>query len=146
MKKENTKKNFCEYNTIFKENDELYRRAAKALGISDCALWILYTLRIERKIITQKEICEAFYYPKQTVNSALKKLEAEGFIMLSEMPDRRSKQITLTENGKRFAGKTADKLIEAELAAMSGLSQEEQERFIELFRKYTELLKINLPS
>lgn len=145
MKKENTKKNFWEYNTIFKENDELYRRAAKALDIPDCALWILYTLRTEREIITQKEICEAFYYPKQTVNSALKRLEVDGSIVLSEMEDRRSKRISLTEKGKKLAKKTADRLIKAELAAMSGLSEEEQERFIELFRKYTELLKNNLP-
>lgn len=134
-----------EYNTIFKENDEVYRCAAKTLGISDCSLWILYTLRTEQEAITQKEICEAFYYPKQTVNSALKKLENEGYIALTEMKDRRSKKITLTESGKRFAARTADKLIKAELAAMSELTDEEQKSFIELFRKYTGLLKKNMP-
>ena len=145
MEKNNTQKMLWEYNTIFKENDEVYRCAAKTLGISDCSLWILYTLRTEQKAITQKEICEAFYYPKQTVNSALKKLENEGYIALTEMKDRRSKKITLTESGKKLAARTADKLIEAELAAMSELTDEEQKRFIELFRKYTGLLKKNMP-
>ena len=145
MEKNNTQKMLWEYNTIFKENDEVYRCAAKTLGISDCSLWILYTLRTEQEAITQKEICEAFYYPKQTVNSALKKLENEGYIALTEMKDRRSKKITLTESGKKLAAKTADKLIEAELAAMSELTDEEQKRFIELFRKYTGLLKKNMP-
>lgn len=144
MKNENTKKNLWEYNTVFKKNDELYRCAAKSLSIPDCTLWILYTLRTERNAITQKEICEAFYYPKQTVNSALKRLENDGYIVLTEMEDRRSKRISLTEKGKKLAEKTADKLINAELAAMSGLTEEEQNRFIELFGKYTELLKINL--
>lgn len=134
-----------EYNTIFKENDEVYRCAAKTLGISDCSLWILYTLRTEQEAITQKEICEAFYYPKQTVNSALKKLENEGHIALTEMKDRRSKKITLTESGKKLAARTADKLIEAEFASLSGLSDTERETFIELFRKYTGLLKKNMP-
>lgn len=145
MEKNNTRKMLWEYNTIFKENDEVYRCAAKTLGISDCSLWILYTLRTEQEAITQKEICEAFYYPKQTVNSALKKLENEGYIALTEMKDRRSKKITLTESGKKLAARTADKLIEAELAAMSELTDEEQKRFIELFRKYTGLLKKNMP-
>lgn len=145
MEKNNTQKMLWEYNTIFKENDEVYRCAAKTLGISDCSLWILYTLRTEQKAITQKEICEAFYYPKQTVNSALKKLENEGYIALTEMKDRRSKKITLTESGKKLAARTADKLIEAELAAMSELTDEEQKSFIELFRKYTGLLKKNMP-
>ena len=145
MEKNNTQKMLWEYNTIFKENDEVYRCAAKTLGISDCSLWILYTLRTEQKAITQKEICEAFYYPKQTVNSALKKLENEGYIALTEMKDRRSKKITLTESGKKLAARTADKLIEAEPAAMSEPTDEEQKRFIELFRKYTGLLKKNMP-
>lgn len=145
MKKESSKNNFWEYNIIFRENDDIYRCAAKTLGIPDCSLWILYTLRTEQEAITQKEICEAFYYPKQTVNSALKKLENEGYIALTEMKDRRSKKITLTESGKKLAARTADKLIEAELAAMSELTDEEQKRFIELFRKYTGLLKKNMP-
>lgn len=133
-----------EYNTIFKENDEVYRCAAKALGISDCTLWILSALRSEEHV-TQKDICGAIYYPKQTVNSALKKLENEGYIVLSEMADRRSKQINLTPKGVKLAEKTADKIIEAELASLSGLSDTERETFIELFRKYTGLLKKNMP-
>lgn len=145
MKKNNARKMLWEYNTIFKENDEVYRCAAKTLGISDCSLWILYTLRTEQEAITQKEICEAFYYPKQTVNSALKKLENEGYIVLSEMTDRRSKQIDLTPKGVKLAEKTADKITEAELASLSGLTDTERETFIELFRKYTGLLKKNMP-
>lgn len=144
MEKNNARKMLWEYNTIFKENDEVYRCAAKALGISDCTLWILSALRSEEHV-TQKDICGAIYYPKQTVNSALKKLENEGYIVLSEMADRRSKQINLTPKGVKLAEKTADKIIEAELASLSGLSDTERETFIELFRKYTGLLKKNMP-
>lgn len=143
MKKNNARKMLWEYNTIFKENDDIYRCAAKGLGVSDCALWILYAVRAEENV-TQKDICGTIHYPKQTVNSALKKLESEGCIVLSEMEDRRSKQISLTPKGVKLAEKTADKIVAAELAALSGLTDEERETFIELFRKYTELLKNNM--
>lgn len=143
MKKNNAQKKLLEYNTIFRENDDIYSCAAKALGLSDCALWIFYILRLD-EIVTQKDICGAMYYPKQTVNSALKKLEGEGYIVLSEMEDRRSKQISLTSKGERLAEKTADKVIAAELSALSGLTDKERGTFIELFRKYTKLLKNNM--
>ncbi|MBD5140903.1 MAG: winged helix DNA-binding protein [Ruminococcus sp.] len=143
MKKNNAQKKLLEYNTIFKENDDIYSCVTKELGLSDCALWIFYVLRLEESV-TQKYICGAIHYPKQTVNSALKKLESEGYILLSEMADRRSKQIRLTPKGVKLAKKTADKVIAAELAALSGLTDEERETFIGLFRKYTELLKKNM--
>lgn len=43
------------------------------------------------------------YLPKQTVISALKKLEAVGLITLKKMDDRRSKQLQLTRKGAYLA-------------------------------------------
>lgn len=43
------------------------------MGLSDCTFWILYALRENNARLTQSEICNFFYQPKQTVNSALKK-------------------------------------------------------------------------
>ena len=65
------------FNRETKKLDDVYRSAAKSCGVSECAFWILYTLRVEEKPFTQAEICEFLIEPKQTVNSALKKLEAE---------------------------------------------------------------------
>lgn len=133
-----------EYNGIIKENDEIYRCAAKASGMSDCAFWILYILRTEEEVFTQSGICNALYQPKQTVNSALKKLEQDGCIRLTEMEDRRSKQVHLTEKGRDLAGRTVDRVVAVEMESLSGLTQEEQETFIGLFHKYTDLLKDNM--
>ena len=144
MVKKNTGKRLSEYNSIIKETDELYRGVAKALGLPDCAFWILYVLREEGEVLTQSEICYALYQPKQTVNSALKKLEYDGCIELTEMDDRRSKQIQLTEKGGKLAEKTVDKVIAAEHKALSGLTETEQETFIGLFRKYAGLLRNNM--
>lgn len=135
-----------EYNTIIKENDELYRGVARTLGLPDCAFWILYALRESAQVLTQSEICNAMYQPKQTVNSALKKLEADGYIALLEMNDRRSKQIHLTEEGQRLAEKTVDRVVAVEAQAMAGLTVQEQEDFIRLFRKYTDLLRNSMQT
>lgn len=140
----NIGKKLSQYNSVIKENDEIYRQAAKALGLPDCAFWILYALREEDGVLTQSEICYAMYQPKQTVNSALKKMEQGGYIKLAKMNDRRSKQLCLTEKGKKLAEKTVDKAIAAEQKAFAALTLKEQESFIELFRKYTELLKTSM--
>lgn len=103
----------AQYNSIFRESDQIYRTAAKSFGLSDCAFWILYSLREASTPLTQSDICNQIYLPKQTVNSALKKLEA-------------------------------DRVLAAEHDAFLGLSAQEQEEFIHLFRKYTDILKQNM--
>ena len=64
-----------EYNDSLKAIDDTYRAAARRFGLPECAFWILYTLRVERAPLTQSEICALQYQPKQTVHSALKRLE-----------------------------------------------------------------------
>ena len=42
------KKGLLEFNNIVKENDDIYRCAARSLGLSDSVFWILYTFRMEK--------------------------------------------------------------------------------------------------
>ncbi len=139
------REHLSEYNELFKESDEIYRNAARNTGLSDCAFWILYFLRENGDEaggrLTQSSICSAIYAPKQTVNSSLKKLEEDGIIELTEGPDRRSKSVGLTEAGKALAAETVDRVLRAEVRAMAGMEEKEQEIFLGLFRRYTELLK-----
>ena len=146
MRHARARKRLNEYNDLFKENDEIYRAAAKRLGLPDCAFWILYTLRESSAPLTQSEICSALYQPKQTVNSALKHLEAEGYLRLSSGSDRRSKQVRLTERGLALAENTIDRVLAAECSAMLDMSEEEQAAFISLLRKYTESLKARMDA
>lgn len=138
-------KRLLEFNNIMKESDDIYRCAARSLGLSDSVFWILYTFRMEKEELTLREICNILYQPKQTVHSALKKMEKEGYIQVEgEMDDRRSKGLRLTQKGKRLAEETADKVIALECKAFSGMSMKEQQDFISLFCKYTVLLKKNM--
>lgn len=132
-----TKEYLSEYNNIVKENENLYRGIAKQLGFSECAFWVLYALRSDDAVLTQREICNALYQPKQTVNSALKNLEAEGYIQLCHADNQRSKQVVLTEKGMQLAQNTVDRVIVAEQNALLALTEAEQNMFLTLFRKYT---------
>lgn len=134
------------YNTITKENDEIYRDIAKKFGVSEYAFWILYFLRTEYAEPVQSEICNSFFQPKQSVNSALKKLEAEGYITLETGSSRRRKRIILTPAGIKLCKETVDPVIEAEKRALGSLTAKQQEVFMALYEQFTEQLKINIQS
>ena len=134
-------KKMLELNEIMKETDDLYRNLAKKFKMSDCMIWILYILREDDRSVTQSDICNMMYMPKQTVNSSLKKMEAEGYIELLSINDKRSKQVCLTEKGVDLANNTVDIIISKENNALSKMYKEEQALFINLFKKYKDLLK-----
>lgn len=134
------------YNRIYKENNDLYRGVAKALGVSDSVFWILYSLREQSRGATQSEICNMLYEPKQTVNSALKKMEAEGYITMASHPDRRRKLLVLTQKGEELAEKTADKVLALECSALKEMSEADRQAFLRLFQTYTEILKEKISS
>lgn len=130
-----------EFNRVWRDNDKIYRDAAKAMGISECVFWILYSLRENKDTITQREIVEQLSIPPQTVNSALKKLEADGYVLLKPGSDRRSKLVCFTEKGRTFAAGTVDQVLEAEQKSVEELSEEEKTAFLKHFTTYTNLLK-----
>ena len=135
-----------QYNSIIKENDEIYRDIAKKFGMSESAFLILYYLRAEYGAPMQSEICSSFYQPKQSINSALKKLEADGYIMLETGSNRRSKRILLSPLGIKLCGETVDRIIEAEREALNSLTAEEQEAFMTLFDRYTKQLRVTMQA
>ncbi|MDE6615988.1 MAG: MarR family transcriptional regulator [Lachnospiraceae bacterium] len=137
-------KKLSEYNSIIKENEGIYHRVAKKNGISNGAFWILYMMCEEEGKLTQSTVCDTFYQPKQTVNSALKKLAQEGFVELETVAGSHGKHINFTQKGWKFAEDTIFKVITSEQKALDGLTLKEQEEFFRLFRKFTKLLKENM--
>lgn len=128
-------------NAVQKETDKLYREAIRDLGISETSFWILYCFRDEPTPLTQSRVVELCGYPAQTINSALKKMEHEGYLTLSTGADKRKKYLALTEAGEVLARATADRVMALEAAATEAISQEEQQLFLRLFQTYTKHLK-----
>ena len=82
-------------NEAWKENANIYRQMAKQMNLTDMEMWALYTLRVEPGEMTQSRMSEFLHEPKQTINSALKKMEADGLITLQSGSNRRTKTIHL---------------------------------------------------
>ena len=125
------------YNGLQKESNQLYRLLSKHYGISDSECWILYVLREEGRPLTQTELCNTLYLSKQTVNSALKSLEADGYIRLEcASGNRRSKNIHLTEAGLALAVRTVDNVFKMEERAFLRLSASERAAILSLGQKH----------
>ncbi len=140
MKNIGAERQLSEYNHLYKENTAIYRDLSIRMGLTESTFWILYTLRVEESPVTQSDMCAILGYPKQTVNSALKKLEQEGLLSLSGGRGRGGKPIRLTEAGIKLAEQTVDFVIEAEQRALLDLSTGEQTRLLTLMRRYNDAL------
>lgn len=136
-----TDKRMMAFNALWKEQDDIYRGIAKTLGLNESVFWILYCLRGSGENVTQSFMCSMMLEPKQTINTALKKMESDGLIFFSDSGDKRSKYIYLTEKGAALAKNTVDRVIVAERTAMEMMTEDEQRQFLELFRKYNDCLK-----
>ena len=131
-----------EFNRICKENNEIYHGVTRALGLTDCAFWILYTLRESEGEYTQRDLCAVLCEPKQTVNSALKNLEGAGYLRLESPPDnRKSKEIRLTPSGEELMRRTVDPVFAMEERAFQRLTVEEREAILRLGRRNLDLLR-----
>jgi len=130
------------FNMTFKASDDLYRTAAHRFSMPECALWILYSLLLADCPLTQKALCERMLQPKQSVNTALKKLAQEGLVALAASEsDRRSKLVMLTEKGTAFAQDTAGRIIAAEARVFERMESSERSAIIALYEKYNRLLQ-----
>lgn len=134
------------FNQLVGEGDWIYHQAALRLGFSDCALWILYTLWEEEGVYTQSGICEMTSLPRQTVNSALKKLVAAGYLSLCPLPSGRSKEVVITPSGRKLMEEVITPVFKAEDRAIEALDEEELKAFLETFEKLNSNLKRELSS
>lgn len=120
---------------------DLYRIWAKKHQLNYNALVILYTLN-DYEECTQKQICDWWALPKQTVHGILSDFEKKGYITITaNTENKRERLIAFTESGKIFASSILDKLHQMEESAMHKLGEEKRKQLIESNTKYYELLK-----
>jgi len=98
---------------LHREEEGLYHRLARHFGLSDSALWILYTLEMLGRPATQSELCSFLSLSRQTVNSGLKQLEQEGHIRLTSVPGLK-KYLQPTGSGEQLTARTARPVLAAE--------------------------------
>ena len=133
-------------NYLNAELNALYHHASLKLGLTDSAAMVLYTIYDNGENCLLSDIYKQSGVSKQTVNSAIRKLEKERIIYL-EQHSGRTKKVVLTDTGKEYVQKTVARLFDAEAAAFASWTEEEinahigfMEKYIDSFREQIEKL------
>lgn len=127
-------------NYLMYEFDAVYHEASLKFGISDSVLAILYTICNLGDNCFLSDITKYSGISKQTINSALRKMEREELVRLEAYNGRR-KVIYLTEHGKALAERTVMRLIAQENVMFDSWSTEDKEKLLELMQRYIHDLK-----
>ena len=129
-------------NRLYKESDHIYSQLASKLGMTDTTFWVLYAITHSEEPMTQNDLCCDFFFPVQTIHSAINNLRRDGLIELQVIPGTRNrKAILLTDKGKDFVANTIKKADEIEKTAFLCFNKEERELFLSLFKRHIECLK-----
>lgn len=122
-------------NHLTSEIDALYHEASFRLGLSDSAMRILYTLCDHGESCPLREICRVSGLSKQTINSALRKLEQQGVVYLTA-DGGRAKTVCLTESGKHLANATVSRLTGIENEILAAWPQADREEYFRLLQTF----------
>lgn len=134
---------FLRYTQLIGELSAVYHDMSTLLGISDSVSMILYTICLEGGSIPLRELCRQTGLSKQTVNSSLRQLERNGYLLL-EAVDGKSKRVVLTAAGQAYAEKTAVKIIDAETAVFDSWSEEDAHQYQILTKRFLDGLQQEL--
>lgn len=93
------------------QTNALYNTWTVSNNINYYVLFVLYALDSHNSM-TQKKICEYTGITKQTVNSVIRKLKKDEYIVLSKnLEDKRERKVFLTEKGCEYAKKNFSPII-----------------------------------
>lgn len=127
-----------ELTQTYKLEDDIYHRYGIFCGLSDPAVWILYSLyENKKKTITQNELVSTWHYPKQTINYTVNILIKKDWVKLEQLPIAgNNKAILLTEEGKRICKEKITPLMQAEENSLIRMTEQEREILLKLTRKH----------
>ncbi len=115
--------------------DEAYHAAARKLGLTDSAMSILYTVCSSGTACPLSRIVRLTGISRQTINSALRKLEADGLVQLAPLRGR-TKQVVLTPQGSELAERTVARVFAVDNAILDAWTQPERALYLELMQRY----------
>lgn len=128
------------YNYLFGETGMAYHEIYLKLGLSDSAILILYAILEKGDCCLLKDIRHNTGLSKQTINSAIRKLERDGVVWL-EMAGAKNKMAHLTESGRCVAEQTAGRVIQAENDIFASWEPADVKKYLELTESFMLALK-----
>lgn len=127
-------------NCLAWELDSIYHQAALKMGMSDSVMFVMYIVYQGKGRCLLHDIRKNTGISKQTLNSALRKLEKDGIIFL-EQSGGKTKTVCFTEMGRCYAANTVGRLFDAECSVFMHWTQEEIDSYMHLTAKYNSDLK-----
>ena len=119
----------------------IYSRWADRLGVPYDTLITLYGLDIHG-CMTQKNICDFYGFPKQTVNGIIRRLKNDGYISLETNPaDKREKLVSLTDSGSAYAKELLAPLYQAEQHTFSEVGGQRLSQMLETIDLFNNSMK-----
>lgn len=114
----------------------VYAAWSKKHGISYNEMLVFYTIR-DNGFCTQKQICDSYLLPRQTMNHVFAKLCADGLIEVSsEYGTGREKAFILTDRGRIYAAPLIDSLNRIEGRAIELMGKERIRAMTELVQEF----------
>lgn len=130
-----------ELDYLYKEADRIYYGFARRCGLSTCAYWMMYDIERAGGAMALRSLTDSWAFSKQTINSAIKSLEAKGLIELTfEEGSRKNKVASFTGEGQAFAARYIAPAQQAERRAFCALPAQDRIALLALAREYTQAL------
>jgi len=144
---ENTLGKYAQMNQLYKEIEKIYHEVAVHFQLSDSVMMILYALCESDRTYTSKDLCDEWSLSKQTVHSAIKKLENDGYVTLEAASEnRKNKYIILTSAGTVLIERAILPVMEAERRAWQRFTAQEQDLIVTLAAKHVRVLQEEISS
>lgn len=138
--KQKVSKALKRYNYLFGETGAAYHEICLKLGLPDSTVCTLYAILENGGSCPLQHIGHCTGLTKQTINSAIRKLEAEGAVRL-ERAGAKNKTVYLTESGKILAEQTAGRVLGAEDEIFASWPRDDVEKYLELAERFMLALK-----
>ena len=118
----------------------IYSQWSNAHEISYNEMLVLYSIR-EKGFCTQKQICDSYLLPRQTINNIITGLRKNGILTFSpENSVGREKAFMLTEKGEAYARPLMNSMSRFEEHAVALLGHEKLTALTGLMREYDQAL------
>ena len=139
-----TLKLFNELNRALIKFRGVYSEWSKKHNISYNEMLVLYTLR-EFGFCTQKQICDSYMIPRQTINHTISSMRSNEFLELSSDYSRgREKAFVLTEKGKLYAEPLLNSINKLEELTVESMSKDKISAMTKLVLEFDIVLNQSL--
>ena len=139
-----TEQMLAQFNSSAMKIQGAYTAWAKENQVNYHELLVLYSLDVFGAR-TQKQICEQYLVPKQTVYNIVSELRRRGYVALRKSEESwREKVMELTASGQAYARSVMDSLMKAEAFAVQKMGVENLRVMTDLVSRYGLILEEGL--